>query len=71
MYHVMEQLAELNKHFSWKQTGMLVEMHDLFLISPCIPMFMHSVPVLLAFDKGFLKCWRMLCLRERHHCYLV
>ena len=30
MYHVMEQLAELNKHFSWKQTGMLVEMHDLF-----------------------------------------
>mmetsp|Transcript_28874 Transcript_28874/g.32381 ORF Transcript_28874/g.32381 Transcript_28874/m.32381 type:complete len:571 (+) Transcript_28874:28-1740(+) len=54
MDHVIEQIAEKTKDPRWIKTGIL-ERHDLFIISPCIPLFMHAVPVKLAFDKGFFE----------------
>jgi hypothetical protein len=52
--HVMMELSEKIKDPSWTRTGILEE-HDTFILNPCISMFMHSFPVLLAFEKGFFK----------------
>jgi len=52
--HVMAELKKKTLDARWISTGTLEE-HDAFILIPCICMFMHPVPVALAFEKGFFR----------------
>lgn len=52
--HVISQLQKKTEDQRWASTGNL-EQHDAFILNPCVSMFMHPVPVALAFEKGFFK----------------
>ena len=54
MDHVIAEVNEKTKDPSWQRTGML-EQHDAFIINPCISMFQHYLPLMLAFEKGFFQ----------------
>eukprot|EP00978_Attheya_sp_CCMP212_P016325 scaffold42639_cov37-Attheya_sp.AAC.8 len=52
--HVIAELKKRTQDARWISTGTL-ENHDAFILIPCISMFMHSVPVALAFEKDFFR----------------
>ena len=52
--HVITELKEKTTDPRWQRTGVL-EQHDALILNPCIYMFMHSIPVMLAFRKGFFQ----------------
>jgi hypothetical protein len=52
--HVISQLQNKTEDQRWASTGNL-DQHDAFILNPCISMFMHPVPVALAFEKDFFK----------------
>jgi len=52
--HVIIELKKLSTNQGWINTGKLEE-HDAFILNQCISMFMHPVPVALAFEKNFFQ----------------